>query len=143
MILHLHNIWVSALFAWSVWGLCCLRADVSASDRASVTWDLIAVVMFEFILIFDLSHMQSAVIFAYAAHITLPSAFECMTMYLLHCHKCTLLCNAERLHIISSKLLIELRYNALQQMQLLCSKCIEFVFWIVCNESQCQHYCNS
>ena len=79
---------VSDLFAWSVWSLFSLRAEVSASDRASVTWDLIAFVMFEFIIIFDSNHMQSAIIFAYAAHITLASAFECMTMYLLHCHKC-------------------------------------------------------
>ena len=61
---------VSALFAWSVWGLCCLRAGVSASDRASVTWDLIAVVMSEFIIIFDLSHAICSYICICSAHYT-------------------------------------------------------------------------
>ena len=45
--------------------------------------------MVELIIIFDLSHMQSAVIFAYAEHITLAFAFGGMTMYLLQCHKCS------------------------------------------------------
>ena len=68
------------------------------------------------------------------------SAWPCMYCIVINA---VILCGAERLHITWSKSIIELKYNALQTMQLLCSECIEFVFWIVCNESQCQYYCNA